>query len=75
MTIKITFLYSEQNVYKTKCNRFYDQIWKNEEIESQNEEHEFDERPDCEQILEDKILWLLSAQEFNPKNELERVLN
>ena len=35
----------------------------------------FDERPDCEQILEDKNLWFLSAQEFNPRNELERVLN
>ncbi len=26
-----------------------------------------------EEILNEKHLWLLSAQEFNPKNELERV--
>ena len=28
-----------------------------------------------EEILNEKHLWVLSAQEFNPKNELERVLN
>jgi len=32
-------------------------------------------RPDCEQILEKKRLWALSSEEFEAREDFEKVLN
>jgi hypothetical protein len=34
-----------------------------------------DERLDCETILQNRNEWVLNANEFNAKEELEKVLN
>jgi hypothetical protein len=35
----------------------------------------YSNRPDCEQILENKHSWALSSEEFSAREELEKALN